>query len=105
MCHLFFERHHHRVRLSKQFQFRSNRGSDAWSSVQHSFYVRDFPIDTWLFRNYVNAATAASQNLTFASSNTFILRADHMSVLSANGPGRNSVRIRSNKVYTTHVAV
>ncbi|KAG5651997.1 hypothetical protein H0H81_006649 [Sphagnurus paluster] len=55
--------------------------------------------------NYVDKATAQSQNLTFASSDTFILRADFKTKLSASGPGRNSVRIRSNKVYTNHVAV
>lgn len=55
--------------------------------------------------NYVNQATAQSQNLTFASSDSFILRADYKTVLNPSGAGRNSVRIRSNKVYTTHVAV
>ncbi|KAF8998184.1 hypothetical protein BDZ89DRAFT_970108, partial [Hymenopellis radicata] len=45
--------------------------------------------------NYVNAATAAAQNLTFASSSSFIMRADHTSVLSAPGPGRNSVRLNT----------
>lgn len=58
-----------------------------------------------LYRNYVNQATAQSQNLTFASSDSFILRADYKTVLNPSGAGRNSVRIRSNKVYTTHVAV
>jgi hypothetical protein len=56
-------------------------------------------------RTYVNEATARSQNLTFASDNTFIMRADARTVLSASGPGRNSVRLRSKNVYTTHVAV
>ncbi|PFH48249.1 glycoside hydrolase family 16 protein [Amanita thiersii Skay4041] len=55
--------------------------------------------------NYVSQSTAQSQNLTFASSNSFILRADFKTVLSPSGPGRNSVRIRSKKTYTTHVAV
>ncbi|KAJ8693745.1 hypothetical protein PTI98_008714 [Pleurotus ostreatus] len=55
--------------------------------------------------NYVDANTARSKNLTFASGDTFILRADSTTRLSASGPGRDSVRIRSNKVYTTHVAV
>ncbi|KAF8873871.1 2 beta-glucan [Infundibulicybe gibba] len=55
--------------------------------------------------NYVDANTAKSQNLTFTSSDTFIMRADHTTVLNPNGAGRNSVRIRSNKAYTTHVAV
>ncbi|KAJ8520274.1 hypothetical protein ONZ45_g2850 [Pleurotus djamor] len=55
--------------------------------------------------NYVDANTARSKNLTFASGDTFILRADHTTVLNPNGAGRDSVRIRSNKLYTTHVAV
>lgn len=55
--------------------------------------------------NYVSQATAQSLNLTYASGNTLILRADHTTKLSASGPGRNSVRIQSNKAYTTHVAV
>jgi len=56
-------------------------------------------------RNYVDQATSQSQNLTFASRDTFILRADFTTTLDASGPGRNSVRIRSNNVYTTHTAV
>ncbi|KAJ6614109.1 endo-beta-glucanase [Mycena sp. CBHHK59/15] len=56
--------------------------------------------------NYVDEATAKSQNLTFASSSTFILRADAKTVISASSAvGRNSVRIRSNNAYSTHVAV
>ncbi|KAF8227851.1 endo-1,3(4)-beta-glucanase [Tricholoma matsutake] len=55
--------------------------------------------------NYVDQNTAINQNLTFASTDTFILRADYTTTLNASGPGRNSVRIRSNKAYTTHVAV
>ncbi|KAJ7175187.1 laminarinase [Mycena crocata] len=55
--------------------------------------------------NYVNAATAASQNLTFASGNTFVLRADSKTVLSAGGAGRNSVRLQSNKQFTTAVTI
>ena len=33
------------------------------------------------------------------------MRADDTTVLSSSGPGRNSVRIRSNNQYTTHVVV
>ncbi|PPR05555.1 hypothetical protein CVT24_003294 [Panaeolus cyanescens] len=55
--------------------------------------------------NYVDQPMSRSQNLTFASDNTFILRTDFSSVLDPNGPGRNSVRIRTKKTYTTHVAV
>lgn len=55
--------------------------------------------------NYVDQATALADNLTFTSSDTLILRADSTTTLSASGPGRNSVRIRSDNTYTTHVAV
>ncbi|KAG6826862.1 hypothetical protein H0H92_014120 [Tricholoma furcatifolium] len=44
-------------------------------------------------RNYVDAATAKSENLTFASENHFILRADYKKVLKASGPGRDSGEI------------
>ena len=50
-------------------------------------------------------ATAEADNLTYASGDTFILRCDDTTVLSASGPGRNSVRIQSNKQYLDHVAV
>lgn len=55
--------------------------------------------------NYVDGATARRLGLTVATANSFILRADDTTVLSPTGPGRNSVRIRSNNEYTTHVAV
>lgn len=55
--------------------------------------------------NYLDQATALADNLTFTSSDTLILAADSTTTLSASGPGRNSVRIRSDKAYTTHVVV
>jgi len=55
--------------------------------------------------NYVDASTAAADNLTYASANHFVLRADSWTVLDPNGPGRNSVRIQSNKQYTTSVMI
>ncbi|KAG8853768.1 hypothetical protein FRB96_008023 [Tulasnella sp. 330] len=56
--------------------------------------------------NYVDQATAISQNLTYTSSDTLILRADYTHTTNfPTGPGRNSVRIRSNKEYTTAVTV
>ncbi|KAF9220689.1 glycoside hydrolase family 16 protein [Gyrodon lividus] len=55
--------------------------------------------------NYVDEETAVKLGLTFTIGNTFVLRADDTTVLSPNGTGRNSVRIRSNNLYTTHVAV
>ena len=53
----------------------------------------------------MDQATALAKNLTYANGNTFIIRADHTTVLSASGPGRDSVRIQSNKQWSTHVAV
>ena len=67
------------------------------SSLSHHLF--------YLPRNYVDQATALAQNLTFASGNTLIMRADSRTTLSASGPGRNSVRIRSVKTYTTHAVV
>ncbi|KAF7345767.1 Glycoside hydrolase family 16 protein [Mycena venus] len=56
--------------------------------------------------NYVNKTQAIIHNLTFASEHTFVLRADHKAVINNTGTmGRNSARIRTNKAYTTHVAV
>lgn len=54
---------------------------------------------------YVDQATALADNLTYASDNHFVMRTDFTTTLSASGPGRNSVRIKSDKTYTTHVAV
>ena len=53
----------------------------------------------------MDEATALAQNLTFYSGDHFVIRADHTARLSAGGPGRNSVRLQSNKKYTTHVTV
>jgi hypothetical protein len=58
-----------------------------------------------IIRNYVNATIAATKNLTYASRQSFILRADHTTVLDPNGPGRNSVRLESNKIWTNGVFV
>ncbi len=56
-------------------------------------------------RQYVDEATSQKLNLTFASKDTFILRADYKEVLKPSGPGRKSVRIHSKKAFTRHVAV
>jgi len=55
--------------------------------------------------NYTDQAFALAQNLTFVSSDTLVMRADYKTVLSASGPGRNSVRIQSNKQWSTAVTV
>lgn len=53
----------------------------------------------------MDQATALAQNLTFYSGDHFVIRADHTARLGPGGPGRNSVRLQSNKKYTTHVTV
>ncbi|KAF8319716.1 hypothetical protein DL93DRAFT_110943 [Clavulina sp. PMI_390] len=55
--------------------------------------------------NYVSQAQAKSLNLTYTSSDTFILRADDTTTLTPSGPGRNSVRLQSNKLYDTSLLV
>ncbi|KAF5336230.1 hypothetical protein D9758_014362 [Tetrapyrgos nigripes] len=55
--------------------------------------------------NYVSASAAKSANLTYASSNHFVLRSDFKKQLSSSGPGRDSVRIQSNNQYTTAVMI
>ncbi|KZS90843.1 2 beta-glucanase [Sistotremastrum niveocremeum HHB9708] len=61
-----------------------------------SFSFNTFADPTHGRVNYVDQPTAQAQNLTFASGNTFIMRADFTSTLNPSGPGRNSVRIQSN---------
>ncbi|KAE9404647.1 2 beta-glucanase [Gymnopus androsaceus JB14] len=63
------------------------------------FTVQNIPDPTNGRVNYVDAATAAQDNLTFASSTNFIARADFTTTLNPDGPGRNSVRLQSNKQY------
>ncbi|KAH6884743.1 glycoside hydrolase family 16 protein [Coprinopsis sp. MPI-PUGE-AT-0042] len=55
--------------------------------------------------NYTDRETSKRLNLTYATANTFILRGDYKTVLTADGPGRNSVRIRSKRAFKNHVAV
>ncbi|KAJ7624602.1 glycoside hydrolase family 16 protein [Roridomyces roridus] len=76
------------------------------SGFYNAFNFEAIPDPTDGRVNYVDQATAQAQNLTFASDNTFILRADFKTVISDSSPtGRNSVRIRTNNAYTTHAAV
>ncbi|KAK7692230.1 hypothetical protein QCA50_003855 [Cerrena zonata] len=88
--------------LAATYQLSDNHvGTDFLSTFVHEA----IPDPTHGRVNYVDQATALAQNLTFASGNTLIMRADSKTTLSASGPGRNSVRIHSNKKYTTHVSV
>lgn len=56
-----------------------------------------------MYSNYVGGAAAARGNLTYASNDHFILRADSTQRLNPNGPGRDSVRLKSYKQYTNGV--
>lgn len=55
--------------------------------------------------NYVDESYAIAHKLAYVSHNAFFMHADSTTKLSASGAGRNSVRIRSQASYTTHVAV
>lgn len=66
--------------------------------------TRSSPFD-FACRNYVDQQTALATNLSFATDDTFIMRADSFNVVDPSAPGRNSVRIQSNNQYTTHVSV
>ncbi|EKM60723.1 glycoside hydrolase family 16 protein [Phanerochaete carnosa HHB-10118-sp] len=81
--------------------------SDNWigSAFLNTFTFEAIADPTHGRVNYVDQATALARNLTYANGDTFILRADDTTTLSASSPGRNSVRIRSVKTYTTHVVV
>jgi len=54
---------------------------------------------------YVDQATAIAENLTYASHSSFVMRADHTTVLDPAGPGRKSVRISSKATWGEHVSV
>ncbi|OJA13654.1 hypothetical protein AZE42_06891 [Rhizopogon vesiculosus] len=77
----------------------------AGEGFYDSFNFEAIPDPTQGRVNYVNETVAKALNLTFATDETFILRADDFTVLNAKGAGRDSVRIRSNNQYTTHVTV
>ncbi|KIJ39902.1 glycoside hydrolase family 16 protein, partial [Sphaerobolus stellatus SS14] len=55
--------------------------------------------------NYLSQSDALAKNITFASEDSFIMRADSTTVLDPAGPGRDSVRIQSNSQFTSHVLI
>ncbi|TFK50267.1 endo-1,3(4)-beta-glucanase-like protein [Heliocybe sulcata] len=71
----------------------------------NTFEFQAIPDPTHGRVNYVNESYAISKNLSYASWDTFIMRADHTTVLNASDAGRDSVRIQSYKSYTTHVII
>ncbi|KAF8558266.1 endo-beta-glucanase [Imleria badia] len=54
---------------------------------------------------YVDQQTAQQDNLTYATLDSFILRADYKTYLAPSDPGRKSVRIQSNRQFTTFVGI
>jgi hypothetical protein len=55
--------------------------------------------------SYVDKATAIAHNLTEATADKFIMRADSTSVLDTAGPGRESIRLQSKKQWTNGVSI
>lgn len=58
-----------------------------------------------LCSNYVNSTTAKNNDLVQVCGTNFTMRADDQAVPAASARGRDSVRITSQKSYSTHVAV
>ncbi|CAL1706208.1 unnamed protein product [Somion occarium] len=88
--------------FAANYQLSDNHvGSDFLSSFVHEAIADP----THGRVTYVDQATAIAQNLTFASGDTLIMRADSTTRLAPSDAGRKSVRIRSVKTYTTHVTV
>ncbi|KAM5536441.1 hypothetical protein V8D89_009877 [Ganoderma adspersum] len=55
--------------------------------------------------NYLSQAAALARNLTYTNGDTLILRADSTTVLDPFGPGRDSFRLQSTRLYDSHVTV
>lgn len=53
----------------------------------------------------VNASVAFTEGLVQAHWNRFVMRADSHSVLTPDGPGQNSVRLKSKNAYENGVMV
>ncbi len=94
-----------RHRFPDRFYISEYNRSYQWQSVSRYCLVPRMLIFKTLYRTYVTEETAVALNLTYASGDTLIMRADDTTILDPDGPGRNSVRIMSVNNYTTHVAV
>lgn len=70
-----------------------------WTSVWPDLFMDSILTLNANFRNYVNESDALSKNLVQVSRDSFIMRADYTTVLSPDGPGRDSVRILSKNTY------
>jgi len=70
---------------------------------QFDYFTDDDPTHGYV--NYVDKPTALANDLVQVSGTNFTLRADDQAVPSASARGRDSVRITSQKSYTTHVSI
>lgn len=87
-------------------------GVQYWQAASHSgsgfydgFTFETFADPTHGRVKYVDGNTARSLNLTYASGDRFFLKADSTTRLGSGGDGRKSVRLRSNKQYSTSVMI
>ena len=89
--------------LPECLRLRSNRRPDVWAPSVSQYIITIAFQRSWGLSSYVDARAAIQQNLTYASEDRFITRADFTKFLPPNGPGRDSVRLKSFKQYTTSV--
>lgn len=89
-------------------------GSSPTWVLTDSYQGKQF-LDGFMFENmtdptggrvdYVNKETAVANNLTSYTDDSFIMRADSTTVLDPAGPGRQSIRIKSQKQWTRGIFV
>ena len=59
----------------------------------------------FIYSDYVDGPTAKAQNLTCATSDAFVLRADFKNKVASGERGRKSVRLISKETFNHHVSV
>ncbi|EMD39556.1 glycoside hydrolase family 16 protein [Gelatoporia subvermispora B] len=79
----------------------SNVGNDFYNNFQ----FENVSAPAGARQLYVDRDTATQNNLTFANNDTFIMRVDDTPTIDADGPGRMSIRLKSNATYTQLVTV
>lgn len=98
---------HRRLSLLRRVHFRHCPRPDARPGV--CIYLPSLAYPDRLFyvflSTYVDQHTAQEHNITHATDNSFVLRADYTTYLTPSDPGRRSARIVSRRQFTTVVAV
>ncbi|KIJ18732.1 glycoside hydrolase family 16 protein [Paxillus involutus ATCC 200175] len=69
------------------------------SEFFQGFTWQDIDDPTHGYVNYVDKETAVERNLSYATQDTFIMRADDWSVVEPGARGRDSVRLQSQNAY------